>query len=233
MVSLTLGGLAPGTTYHVRAVATNGSDTTFGPDSTFTTAPAPTQSQPPEVPLKLVLGKSVLVSVVAGKVLVKRPGAARFVLVQGEALIPVRSLVNVRHGRVTLTTALSSGTQDATLWGAVFRVGQASPSGMTDIVLRDRPSCPRASARRDASTSAARRRVPRLWTEDRGGRFRTHGKNSVATVRGTRWLTAERCDGTLTRVTKGTVVVRDLATGRTVRVRAGQGYLAKVARRGR
>ena len=50
------------------------------------------------------------------------------------------------------------------------------------------------------------RRVRKLWGRDHGGRFRSHGRHSHATVRGTRWLTVDRCDGTLTRVTNGAVV---------------------------
>ena len=59
------------------------------------------------------------------------------------------------------------------------------------------------------------------------GRYRTNGSNSQATVRGTRWRTVERCDGTLTTVAEGVVVVRDLRTRRSVRVTAGHSYLAK------
>ena len=58
-------------------------------------------------------------------------------------------------------------------------------------------------------------------------RFRTRGANSVATVRGTRWWTEDRCDGTLTRVRQGSVIVRNLRTGRRVIVRAGHSYLAR------
>jgi hypothetical protein len=46
-------------------------------------------------------------------------------------------------------------------------------------------------------------------------------------VRGTKWLTEDRCNGTLTRVKKGTVTVRDFARKRTVILRAGQKYLAQ------
>jgi hypothetical protein len=46
--SATLTGLAPGTTYHYRAVATNQIGTTTGPDGTFTTAPA--AARPPGTP---------------------------------------------------------------------------------------------------------------------------------------------------------------------------------------
>jgi hypothetical protein len=75
------------------------------------------------------------------------------------------------------------------------------------------------------------RRVRRLWGRDKGGRFRTFGRHSHATVRGTRWLTEDRCNGTLTRVTDGSVVVRDTVRRRSVVVRAGRSYLARRPRR--
>ena len=74
--------------------------------------------------------------------------------------------------------------------------------------------------------TAAKRKKRRLWGNGKG-RFRTKGSFSSATVRGTKWLTEDRCNGTLTRVTKGTVTVRDFARKRTVIVRAGQRYLAR------
>jgi hypothetical protein len=58
-------------------------------------------------------------------------------------------------------------------------------------------------------------------------RRRTHGNDSVATARGIAWVTHDRCDGTLTRVTEGAVIVRDLARGRRVRLEAGESYLAR------
>ena len=75
----------------------------------------------------------------------------------------------------------------------------------------------------------AKRRPPsnRLWGKDDKGRFSTHGANSAATVRGTKWLTEERCDGTLTRVVTGRVLVRDLRTGRSVLLTAGHAHLAR------
>jgi hypothetical protein len=56
---------------------------------------------------------------------------------------------------------------------------------------------------------------------------RTRTDHVSATARGTSWLTEVRCDGTLVRVTAGTVEVRDLVRGRTIMVRAGQSYLAR------
>ena len=95
--------------------------------------------------------------------------------------------------------------------------------------------CARAGTRRARGGSVASasraRRVRKLWGRDSGGRFRTHGRHSQATVRGTRWLTVDRCDGTLTRVTQGAVAVRDFRRHRTVLVRAGHTYLARAHRR--
>jgi hypothetical protein len=45
-------------------------------------------------------------------------------------------------------------------------------------------------------------------------------------VRGTRWLTIDSCEGTLTVVVEGVVVVRDFTTGETVVVKAGDRYFA-------
>ena len=49
----------------------------------------------------------------------------------------------------------------------------------------------------------------------------------IATVRGTKWLVQDSCAGTLTRVTKGAVTVRDNVKHTTVVVRAGKRYLAR------
>jgi hypothetical protein len=68
--------------------------------------------------------------------------------------------------------------------------------------------------------------LSKLWGSGKG-RFRTKGRYSSATVRGTIWLTADRCDGTLTIVKRGTVSVRDLRRHKTVKVKAGHSYLAR------
>jgi ferric-dicitrate binding protein FerR (iron transport regulator) len=97
---------------------------------------------------------------------------------------------------------------------------------MTDLVLKGKLDCSaraRGSAVQSRARGAARRR---LWGNGHG-RFRTRGSHGIATVRGTHWLTEDRCDGTLVRVRRGVVEVRDLAKRRTVMVRAGESYLAK------
>jgi hypothetical protein len=46
-------------------------------------------------------------------------------------------------------------------------------------------------------------------------------------VRGTTWEVVDRCDGTLTRVHTGVVVVENIRTGRTKVVKAGESVLVR------
>ena len=85
---------------------------------------------------------------------------------------------------------------------------------------------PRQQQRSATAAQLSRRTVRRLRANARG-RFQTRGNNSSATVRGTIWTTTDRCDGTLTQVRRGTVVVRDFRRKRNVIVRAGKSYLAR------
>jgi hypothetical protein len=239
-------GLTPGTVYHVRLRATNAKGTTLGADRTFTTtgtAPAPSAPAPgpaapaptlPGTPAPTVLtpatpepvqGESVVVAPTRGTVLVKAPGGGFVPLTAGDS-IPVGSVVDTRAGAITLTSSVGSTTQTGSFRGGMFEVRQTpSGDGMTDIVLRggDFSGCKRARS------AAAGKKAPtrRLWSTDSGGRFRTHGRNSVATVRGTAWVTTETCAGTRTTVTQGAVSVRDLHRRKTVLVRAGGSYLAR------
>jgi hypothetical protein len=43
-------------------------------------------------------------------------------------------------------------------------------------------------------------------------------------------MVADRCDGTLTKVTEGAVAVRDRVRHKTVLVKAGHSYLARARR---
>ena len=75
-----------------------------------------------------------------------------------------------------------------------------------------------AKRQKAASTSARKKKVRRLWGDGKG-RFRTKGRHGAATVAGTKWLTEDRCNGTLVRVKRGVVAVRDFASEED---RAGQ-----------
>ena len=189
-------------------------------------APVLAPPAPPE------LGETLAAAPHAGNVLVRLPGSTRAVALTGAASIPVGSILDARKGTVALSSALpGDGTQTGIFHGGVFEVRQAAGArGMTELVLRGpQPICTGSGTARAAAALA--RRPPRaLWGRDDHGRFRTRGSNSVATVRGTAWYVEDRCDGTLTRVSKGSVSVRDLHRQRTVIVNAGKSYLARGTR---
>ncbi|MFL5884500.1 MAG: hypothetical protein ACJ77M_05470, partial [Thermoleophilaceae bacterium] len=89
--------------------------------------------------------------------------------------------------------------------------------------------CPTRTARSGAVQASGRRgrTVRRLWGRDHHGRFGTQGRDASASVRGTVWLTEDRCDGTRFSVRQGAIVVRDAARHRAVVVRAGHSYLVR------
>jgi len=97
--------------------------------------------------------------------------------------------------------------------------------GMTSLVLKGGSfkGCPKRVLASAAAASKAKEKPKRkLWSKDKNGRFRTHGHNSVATARGTNWLTEDTCAGTRTRVRDspiGRYELRGIPGGR-YRVRA-------------
>jgi streptogramin lyase len=242
-VLATVDGLAPATKYYYRVVAENDAGTTIGPSRHFKTAALSviepeTKPEPepgPEKEPKPEFAKTVVADS-DGSVRFKAPGGSWQEL-DSNAELPVGVALDARNGKVNLRSAgCRGGTQTGTFGGGVFAVRQPRAGcGRVDIYLRGGSfarcgSIARRGSARRASASRTRR-VRRLWGRDSGGKYRSHGRHSHATVRGTRWLTVDRCDGTFTRVTDGAVVVRDFARQRRVLVRAGHSYLARSRRR--
>jgi hypothetical protein len=179
-----------------------------------------------ETPAGPKLGSSVTLEP-DGVVRVRVPGSSSFAALMAGSELPGGSEVDARGGSVALTSALpSGGIQTGRFGGGRFVIRQGR-LGVVDLYLRGR-YCSRGSAASSALTSAARKPPAgrTLWGRDHGGRFRTHGRNSHATVRGTRWQVTDRCDGTLTRVPQGSVVVRDTVRNKRVVLEAGDRYLA-------
>jgi hypothetical protein len=190
----------------------------------------------------LETGRRLGVAELRGEVFVRAAGADAIQPVGADAVaVAPGTVVDARQGAVALATSVAAGAapQVAHFSGGIFEVRQApGGTGVTQIVLRhgDFSHCAAATAaapRSGASAHAATRHKPirSLWGSDHHGRFQTHGRGSVATVRGTRWLTEDFCDGTRTTVKEGAVAVRDLALHRTVVVHAGHSYFARRAAR--
>jgi hypothetical protein len=184
------------------------------------------------------LGKTLGVAAVRGTVTATSPSGAPLDLGAAK-VVPTGTVIDTRAGTVELKTALDTkgATQTGYFWGSRFEVRQsAGHRGMVQLLLRggDFSHC-KATNKAVARAAAAKRKSskkqpPRsLWGSDDHGRFQTRGRGSVATVRGTRWLTQDTCAGTLTRVVAGAVAVRDLRGGRTVVVTRGHQHLARMA----
>jgi len=177
-----------------------------------------------------VLGRSLGAATVQGTVTATSPSGAPVDLTSA-ATVPTGTLIDARAGTVELKTALDrkGTTQTGHFWGGKFEVRQsASGHGLTQIVLRGGSFAACPATIKAVASKATRKKPPRsLWGSDDHGRFQTRGRGSVATVRGTHWLTQDTCAGTLTRVLAGAVSVHDLRRDRTVLVAHGHEYLAR------
>lgn len=174
------------------------------------------------------LGRSMTGRPVSGTVLVRPPGTNRFQPLRLGTPLPVGTVVDARRGRVRLTATSGGAGYTADFYAGVFRLAQRSRRGATADLELSGGSFRRCPA--GLRGAAAAKRIRQLWG-DGNGRFRTIERFSSATIRGTTWLTEDRCDGTLTRVTRGSVSVRDFVRRRTVVVRAPRSYLAAGRRR--
>jgi hypothetical protein len=185
---------------------------------------------PPPLPAPR-LGRTANTRVVRGRVRIRK--GRRFVPLSSNRQIPVGSELDTRRGTVRMTTATADGkSQTGDFGGGVFQVRQArrgSDRGVTESRMKG-GSFSRSCSTRRASASQRRRRsrkvVRRLRTNARG-RYRTRGRYSAATVRGTVYTVEDRCDGTVTTVRRGSVVVRDFKRRRNVTVTQGKSYRAR------
>jgi hypothetical protein len=180
-----------------------------------------------------VLGQTGNVAPVSGRVLVRRLGTSGFVALSSLAQIPFGTVVDAINGSVSVTTAgAHGGTQTVTLSGGEFVLTQ-SRSGVVVATLTggDFSVCPTARERAHSAHAASKHAtgkhvVRKLWADGHGN-FTTDGNYASASVRGTRWLTEDLCEGTLIHVATDRVAVVNRVNHRRVTVKAGHSYLAK------
>jgi uncharacterized repeat protein (TIGR01451 family) len=165
-------------------------------------------------------------------------------------------LVDVTHGSITITNfsgdvatfsgeeptfsvrrgpAAPGATTAPSSVVSIFRIGQPStPNSLTSATLfgGDFTVCGTASSRHAAGMHAPPKKkvVRQLWGKAHG-KFQTRSRYSSATVRGTVWLTQDRCDGSLVTVAKDSVDVFDFTLKKTITLIAGQSYLAQPKRK--
>jgi hypothetical protein len=215
-VQWNLGTLAPGQAQTVQTRWTLGQP----PEDTKNVVPGQFGTLPPPVP-----GKKVNLKLLSGIVLYKPPGSRKFLKLTDDVQVPVGTTLDTLKGRVSITASsdLKGGTNKSWFYSGVFKVTQAlAAKPVTELRLSQPISC----TGKKASAAAKKPKTRKLWG-DGSGSFRTRGSFSSATVRGTKWVVIDRCDGTLTRVARGVVTVRDFVKRKTVIVRAGKQYLAR------
>jgi hypothetical protein len=182
------------------------------------------------------VGRRYLASVdvtVGGRASPPAAGAPRgTVLVNGKPFaggqIPYKSKIDVTGGTLLLETDTGSVQVFGDNVPAIFTLLRGTDNKKPVVEFRlikgNFGACKRKTS--SAATAAAVKPVRQLWGNGKGS-FRTRGRYSSATVRGTFWLTADRCDGTLTQVKRGVVQVSDFPLNRLFTVRARQSHLAK------
>jgi hypothetical protein len=201
-----------------------------------------------------VLGKTVNVAVVSGVVFVKLPPGAHlslagslssafeslskgagFIPLTEARQIPVGSTLDTTAGvaRLTTATAKTGKFQSGDFGAGIFTILQnRKQRGLTNLNIVNAHSARQVCATlgKKASAAASKHLSSKVLGRLSGsahGKFTTRGQYSAATVRGTIWAVSNRCDGTLTQVTRGAVMVRDFLGRKTITLFAGQHYLAK------
>ena len=192
-----------------------------------------------------VPGKTANVSVVSGVVLIELPSGAFVPLTGGTRSVPLGSTIDARKGAVRLATsadyrtptnshhAVASGTFSAGIFLAKqerarerLKNGTTRYGAVTIIGLTTAPHAAlKAGCRRTGPPGTG---VVRSVHGVAKGVYRTVGQASVTSVSDGSWTVEDRCDGTLTTVTRGkATVVVTRGTRRTLHLRRGQSILAK------
>jgi Divergent InlB B-repeat domain len=183
------------------------------------------EAPPPKV------GATVVGGATSGKVTYKLPGSNTFALLTGPVQFPNGTIVNTKEGHASIASAEGNGKIDvAEIWNGVVRIkifvfpalklfGVDAKKKLygTQFTLVEKLDCTAAGLQ------TTKRR--KLWGSGKG-KFRTKGRYSSATVRGTKWYVEDRCNGTLTKVAKGVVGVQDFVRKKLVLVDAGHEYFA-------
>lgn len=169
------------------------------------------------------LGKSMEVDRVSGTVLVGRVSNDLHAVVSRRR-VALPAVVDVTHGRVDIITARDrTRTQTVRFAKGRFRVMQ-SPDGDVSFRLLDgsRKTCELARAARRRRRPSTAQIIAQLYGQSKGSHkpYTVQGDQGSTTTYGTTWITANRCDGTFTKVISGTALVTQ--TGPTAHAATSQ-----------
>jgi hypothetical protein len=170
-------------------------------------------------------GSNIVVTRAAGNVLYQTSSGLQS-LSNGKKL-KLGTFIDASHGRVTVTSASDThgSYQTALYYGGKFKTrqrGGARP--VTEAYLVGKLGCKRHAK----TATAARKRKSKtrhLWGDSHGN-FRTVGRSSSASTRGTKYLVTDTCAGTTTKVVRGKVLVRSFKDNTKHFVTAGHSFFA-------
>jgi hypothetical protein len=200
-----------------------------------------------------VLGKNVNAQPIRGKVFVALPttayaglagpltdtlafaGASKglhFIPLTEPRQLPVGTVFDTAAGtaQIATATAATAREQAGDFEDGIFKLLQnRKRKGLTELDIMDTHNPRQVCAtvgKRAVAAKLSSKVLGRLRASAHGN-FTTRGRYSAATVRGTVWGVLNQCDGTLTRVTRGVVTVRDFVRRKTITLFTGQSYLAR------
>jgi len=168
------------------------------------------------------IGRRFVVALVSGDVTLKLPGQARSSRLTRRRTIPVGTTVNATKGRVKLVAAFTRTKRAKGVFseGAFIARQARRKRSVVELELAGGNFAGCQGAR----PAQNRSRLIRRLRGSAKGRFRTRGKHSAATVRGTKWLTEDFCDTTAISTQEGTVDV-SLASAE-LQLNPGQEFVA-------
>ncbi len=164
----------------------------------------------------------------------------------------VGTIVDATNGRVELTANNNGFEESMQFYAGVFQIVQSAADGILTAELvtpldncivtpitntaapatskkggkngkKKKKKRKKRAALATASSPSARAGSRSLWGSGTGN-FRTRGQRGSATVRGTEWLTTDRCDGTTVfEVVHGTIAVDDFGLPNQVDALVGGG----------
>ena len=172
---------------------------------------------PPPTP-----GSTANLSLASGTVLFKVPSSEDTVHLAGSAQVPIGTEVDTTDGVAKVTVARGATLDTSEFYDGDFTVLQPGPTALGELKLKGGNFLDCVSSVR---ALAKKRPQRRLWGSGKG-HFRTRGRYSSATVRGTKWLTEDLCGSTRITVVQGTVLVHDFVRDVDVSVPAGHSYRA-------
>ncbi len=185
-------------------------------------------------------GADVNVRPLQGKTLIKSKGQKRFGELLHSDKIPVGSTIAVKSGRVELTDIHQGVRESIKYYVGSFKVRQKAGGDPYLTAFLTKPRCGKKKGKGKKSARAALTSLgPLASSAARGntlfakgrGRFRTTGFRGSATVRGTGWITTNRCDGsTEFRVFEGGITINEKGKKKPQVMTVGRTKLRYVAK---